>query len=383
LRRYLLDATALLDPPAGIPRLVAELTSRIPARLADDETLVVAARVHRRGAVDESALVAVGRSPRVEVARLALPSGLAALDGRILPWSEIDLRCAPVDVVHGPDFALPRVRGARSVVTIHDLAFLALPETVPEDFRRTMEQRVRDAVARADVVVAVSETTAREVEGLLGVPRARIEVIRPGVEAAFLAARVPEADRRALAGVGVTSPYVLCVATTHPRKNHLRLLQAMATLRARGLPHRLVLVGQPGFAEDEVRAAIDRGGFGETVLRLASVAEPVLAALLRGADAVVLPSLAEGVGLPILEGMAAGRPVVTSRGGGTEETAGDAAVLVDPTSVDDLAGGIERALTDAELRERLAVAGPARARSFSWDACAGAHVELWRRLAAG
>lgn len=379
--RLLVDATALLDRGAGISRLVGELVDRTAARLTGDESLVLAARVVRRGPADTAALAARARLPRTRVVRLVVPERLAAGDGRVLGWSELDLRCGAVDVAHGPDFSLPAVRGARRVVMIHDLLFLTHAEGLPAAFVAAMEAKVRHAAAHAAAVVVVSETTARDVVSILGVPRERIVVAHPGVSEEFFDAGDPDDDRRELAACGVAPPYVLCPAATHPRKNHVRLLEAFAAIRRRGLPHRLVLTGAAGFAHGAVAEAETRLGLGDAVVRAGVVSDAALRALTRRADAVALPSLGEGFGLPVLEGLAAGRPVLTSAGGGTQEAAGDAAVLVDPTSVDAIAAGLERALTDAALRARLGVVGPERARRFTWDTFAERHLELWRGLA--
>jgi glycosyltransferase involved in cell wall biosynthesis len=260
------------------------------------------------------------------------------------------LAARSLDVLHCPTFRGPFRSRAPVVLTVHDLAILRHPDTFPAWHRAYGRTGLRRTIRAADAVIAVSEFTKRETVELLGVDAARIRVVPNGLEPAF-----------APAGPAADGEYVLAVATLEPRKNLARAVEA-----SRLMGVRLRVVGAPGWGGVDVPGW---QGF---------VADDELARLYRGARCVVYPSLYEGFGLPILEAMACGTPVVTSRGGATEETAGTAAVLVDPLDPASIAAGIEEA---GRQREELVAAGLERARPFTWERAAGAVEALWREVA--
>ena len=258
------------------------------------------------------------------------------------------------DVLHCPTYRAPVRSRVPVVVTVHDLAVLRRPETFPPWTRTYSRLVVPRVVRNARIVAAVSEFTAGEIETLLGVPRERIHVVPNAAEEAFTADG-PRED----------GDYVLAVGTLEPRKNLARTIVA-----AQRLGVELRVAGDPGWGGVEAR------GPGVTWVGFASDDE--LARLYRGARCVVYPSLYEGFGIPVLEAMACGVPVVTSRGGATEEVAGGAAVLVDPEDVGSIAGGIEDAIARAA---DLRAAGLRRARDYSWDESARLLVAAYEAAA--
>jgi glycosyltransferase involved in cell wall biosynthesis len=238
---------------------------------------------------------------------------------------------------------------------VHDLAVWKHPEAFGRWTRTYVPRVVPRVVRAARRVIAVSEFTASELERVLRVPRERIRVVPNGVDDTFSAE-----------GARTDGDYVLALGTLEPRKNLARAVDAAGHL---GIELRIA--GAPGWGGVDVRGA--------HVTWLGRVADSELATLLRGARCLVYPSLYEGFGIPVLEAMACGTPVVTSRGGATEEVAGGAAVLVDPLDSADIAAGIERA--DRE-HEALREAGLARAREFTWDATARATRAVYEEAAA-
>lgn len=377
MRRYGLDVTLTLGRRTGIGRVVAELVAGVTPLLAEDESLTLLARTFRLNpalGVSHASLHCAASMPRVRVVRVPLPS-------RMIAGTPVERFTGPLDVIHGPNSALPATRDARGVLTIHDLGPLRHPGHLPRRLASDFRRGVADAAKRADRIVTVSDFTAGEVVDLLGVPRGRIETIRPGVSAAFAEPGDVEEDRRVLAARhAIVGPFLLFVGTTNPRKNLPRLLEAFAAARTTArLPHRLVIAGDRG--HDDVRAAVAERGLGDAVRIAGYVEEADLPRLYRAAGALAFPSLYEGFGLPVLEAMAAGCPVLTSSTSSLPEVAGDAAVLVDPASTDAIADGLVRILTDAALRERLVAAGRRRAAQFSWRPFAERHLAIWRELA--
>jgi glycosyltransferase involved in cell wall biosynthesis len=259
-------------------------------------------------------------------------------------------RARELDVLHCTTFRGPARSATPTVVTVHDLAIIRHPDSLPRWHRLYGRAGLERVVRAADAVVAVSEFTKAETVELLDVPPERVRVVPNGVDSVFR----PEGDR-------VDGDYVLAVATLEPRKNLGRVVEAA---RLAGLDLRVV--GARGWGGVEVP-----GWVGE-------VPDAELARLVRGARCVVYASLYEGFGLPVLEAMASGTPAVTSRGGALEEVAGGAAVLVDPRDSESIADGIRQA---AARREDLVPLGLARAREFTWARAADGVEALWKELA--
>ena len=259
------------------------------------------------------------------------------------------------DVLHCPTYRGPLRPVRPVVVTVHDLAVFRHPEAFNR-WTRTYSPRVVPRVLRAArCVIAVSEFTRRELVELLGLPDEKIHVVPNAVEEEFTRDG-PAAD----------GDYVLAVGTLEPRKNLARLVEA-----ARRSDVELRVVGARGWGGVEVA--------GNGVRWLGEVSDRELARLYRGALCVAYPSLYEGFGIPVLEAMACGVPVVTTRGTAMEEVADGAAILVDALDPAEIADGIERASAE---RERLVARGLERARSFRWDAIAAATVDVYRRALA-
>jgi glycosyltransferase involved in cell wall biosynthesis len=255
------------------------------------------------------------------------------------------------DVLHCPTYRGPVRPRVPLVVTVHDLAVLRHPEAFNR-WTRSYSPRVVPRVLRAArQVIAVSEFTRRELIELLGVPEARIHVVPNAVE-----------DEFTQDGPAEQGEYVLAVGTLEPRKNLDRLVEA-----ARRAHTELRIVGAQGWGGVEVA--------GNGVRWLGEVSDAELARLYRGAACVAYPSLYEGFGIPVLEAMACGAPVVTTRGTAMEEVADGAAVLVDAQDPAEIAAGIVQAVAD---RAQLVAKGLERARLFRWDAVAAATVGVYR-----
>ena len=297
-------------------------------------------------------LAALRGRPGLELELLSFGGpGRASSALRDALWYPLGLprRARSLDVLHSTTFRGPFQPRVPTVLTVHDLAILRYPEVFPRWHRLYGRAGLRKALRAADAVVAVSEFTKQETAVLAGVPPERIRVVPNGVDDLF----TPD-------GLSAEGSYVLAVATLEPRKNLGRVVDAA---RLAGIELRVV--GARGWGGIEVP-----GWVGE-------VTDAELAELYRGARCVLYPSLYEGFGLPVLEAMACGAPVVTSRGTATEEIAGGAAVLVDPDDVDAIAEGIAQA---ERRREELVPLGLTRAREFTWKRAADDVETLWREL---
>jgi glycosyltransferase involved in cell wall biosynthesis len=284
------------------------------------------------------------------------------------------------DVLHSPALTAPLATEAANVVVIHDTTWITAP-----DFGKGQAATVRlwravvPVVARrADRVIAISRASADDIERHLRVPADRIDIVPNGFGTPPRAAPSRESELRARLGLG-SGPILLNLGAKKIHKNQLRLVQAFAAVRAAAPEARLVLAGARTPYEDRLREEAAKLGVSDAVRFPGYVDEADLEGLYAAASVFVFPSLNEGFGLPVLEAMSRGVPVVTSSVSSLPEVAGDAALLVDPMSTEAIAEATTRVLTDRSLRERLVEAGRKRPAAFSWERTAKATVETWRR----
>lgn len=281
------------------------------------------------------------------------------------------------DVIHGTVNVVPMACRPARVVTIHDLSFVRHPERFRKSRSAYLVPAVRASAAVADRIICVSENTRRDVLDLLGVSPEKVEVIPPGVPATFKPLPRDEASDFLRAKFG-NRPYLLHVGTLEPRKNIDVLIDAFARLRARrDLPHLLVLVGARGWMYESLPELVVRRGLQDSVRFVDYVPQSDLPLWYNSAAVLVYPSAYEGFGLPVVEAMACGTPVVTTNGGSLAEVAGGASMVVSPGSVEELEVAVERVLDDAPLRSRLTAAGLERAARYSWPAAAQSTWEVY------
>jgi|SRR5579862_1927225 len=286
------------------------------------------------------------------------------------------------DAWHGPHYTMPLRADVPCVVTVHDMTFFDHPEWHERSKVVFFRRMIRAAARRAKGVVCVSAYTADRFRALT-TPRAQVTVAHHGVDhARFLPGGDETTDRATLAVYGIEPPYIGFAGTIEPRKNVPALVQAFARLAVERPDLRLVLAGSDGWGARAAREAITRSGVATRIVRPGYVDNGTVPALFRQAAVVAYPSFEEGFGLPALEGLACGAPVVTTAGSALGEVVGDAAVLAPPDDPAGLADAISRVLDDTALRARLQAAGPARAAQFTWDRCAEQHIEAYAQAAA-
>lgn len=370
------DATAAARQAAGIGRYTRELLIGLNAR--DDSFSYrlfwcAAGRTNGR-------LPALDRRFRVR----ALPISDRLLNVVWHRWHlpvPAQIATGAFDLFHSPDFTLPPVLGKPTVLTVHDLAFLRTPDCAYPTLRAYLERVVPLSVRRASHVIAVSESTRNDLIDLLGVDPNRVTTVLEGVSPDFRPSDDRAADTRKVAALGVDDEYILSVGTLEPRKNYVRLLEAYALLRQRGVRHRLLIAGDLGWLYEPIFQRLEELRLGEhvTVLR---PDDSALIALYRSADVFVFPSLYEGFGIPPLEALACGAPVACSDAASLPEVAGDAAILFDPLDVPQIADSVWRILSDSRLQSDLRHRGPRQAASFTWDRAAEQTVQVYRQVAA-
>jgi glycosyltransferase involved in cell wall biosynthesis len=266
---------------------------------------------------------------------------------------------------HGLNQRLPNRRQQYAVTTFHDL-FVMTSEYSDSEFRRRFTKQARDAAARSDRIIAVSEFTKRQVVELLGVPAERVKVVHHG--ASKLAGPQPPLSR---------SRMVLTVGAMQTRKNTGRLVEAFETLDD---SWRLVLAGSGGYGLGEILARVEKSPARERIRLAGYVERNQLAELYQQASIFAFPSLDEGFGMPVLDAMVAGVPVITSNRSAMPEVAGDAALLVDPEDTEALACELRRLAHDEDLRQDLTCKGRARAKLFTWEKAVQETWDVYREL---
>jgi glycosyltransferase involved in cell wall biosynthesis len=321
------------------------------------------------------------------------------VERRVIPfprlWTHLrlsaEMMARPPDLLFVPSHVLPLIHPRRSVATVHDLGYHYYPEAHTLFQNVYLRWSTRFNARAATRILADSEATRRDLVRYYGVPEAKIAVVYPGRDEAL----APVADPALLAAVRaryqIPGPYLLYVGTLHPRKNLGRLIDAFASNLQPPLPtpHSpisnlyLVLAGQKGWLYDDVFAQVQRLNLADRVLFTGYVPDTDLPALLSGALAFVFPSLYEGFGLPVLEAMACGTPVVCSNASSLPEVAGDAALLFDPGDVEGMAQALAQIVADEGLRRDLVERGFCQMLKFSWRRSAEQVLQIFEDVGRG
>ncbi|HWL65320.1 MAG TPA: glycosyltransferase family 1 protein [Actinomycetota bacterium] len=346
--RVALDAGPLLNAPTGVGRYTRELGIALEGIGVDVRRFAFAWR---------------GQAP-AGVRRVKIPTRAAWSLWRRFGWPTAEGLVGGADVVHGTNFVLPASR-RRGVVTIHDLSYLQA-DAFPGAER--LKELVPWSIKRAGAVVVPTEAIAAEVVDTYSVDRQTVHVTYEGVSPVFFGA-TPLSDV-ALAGMGVSRPFVLATGTDAPRKNLQRLLDAWGATEAGAKGWTLVLAGPSGWGPRLRRT--------EDIHPLGWVGDETLPGLMAAADIFCYPSLYEGFGLPPLEAMAAGTACLVGRYSAAPEVLGDAALVVDPTDADAIGEALTRLLADADLRKTLAIKGRGQATRYTWANTAKATAEAYQ-----
>ena len=363
--RLAFDATPLRTARTG----VGHFAHQVLAGLATRDDVVVSAYASRTGRRQLAELLPAG----VRAAPSWLPARVVVPIWRRAPWPRVERWTGPVDVVHATNFIAPPAR-APVVVTVHDLTFVTAPELCRPG-TRSLVGLLRRALARGATVHAVSDHVADEFRAHFDVSSERVVRVYEGV--------TPAVDGDAESGHRLAGgdAYVLALGTIEPRKNLPMLVRAFDAVATDHPELLLVVAGPDGWGRAAFDAAVAATSCAPRIRRMGYVADRQRADLLAGATLLAYPSLDEGFGLPPLEAMAAGVPVVAARAGALPEVLADAALLVDPTDVDDIAATLDRVLTDSSVRAQLVSRGSVRAEMFPWSSTVDNLVALYKTLA--
>ena len=296
---------------------------------------------------------------------------------------EADNVVGQVDVVHSTAFTAPLLKKSHLVVTVHDTTFLSYPEFHTQSNREFCLRNINWAAQRAAMIIVPSLSTRRDLLRHYPIPEERIAVIPEAAAEDFYSVRDPNEVRRVLAKHGIFYNYLLFVGAIEPRKNLVTLIRAAVDLLKKGQPrYLLVIAGASGWLNSDVYQWVQSLGLQDGVRFLGYVEAEELRILYSAARVFVYPSLYEGFGLPVLEAMACGAPVITSNTSSLPEVAGEAAILVPPTDVGELKQAIEVVLSDRSLRLRLRQQSLKQAARFSWRETARRTLEVYKKAVA-
>ena len=349
--------------PGGISRYARHLAQALAPLLASETLTLIQ---HRR----ESAPVDV---PGTRIYRAWTPP-----HHRLERWAlGAELLPLKLDLFHSTDFVPPAWGARHTVITVHDLNFFYYPQYLTADARRYYNAQIAWAVARADAILADSHATRRDLERLLHVDPARVTVTPLAADAHFRPLP-PEEVAPVLARYGLEPSYLLFVGTWEPRKNLPGLLEALAQLHARGEQRVLVIAGRPGWLYDEIFARVQSLHLEPWVRFIEQPSGADLVGLYNGALLLAMPSFYEGFGLPALEALQCGTPVVVADRASLPEVVGVAGLLIDPDDPTTIADAGWRIIHDAALRAWLQAAGQEQVQNFTWEETARRTLEVYR-----
>lgn len=361
------DVSALLNPLTGVGHYTLNLLEGLIALDPEADFRLLAVTMSQ-----DTSKVPLG--PRIVLRHVRVPARYAVTAWEVLGAPGAERLTGPIDVFHGTNFWVPPAKSADSIITIHDMTFWLYPEMCTPHVQR-YRWLVPRFLKRAAMVITPSRTVAGQVEQELKFPPDRIVVTPEGVRGAFAGARP---DQSVLDRLGIDGPYVLFAGTQEPRKNLDRLITAISLVED---DVKLVIAGPPGWGSVDLQGLARKLKVGERVFFSGYLPDRELGALMAGARAFVFPPIYEGFGLPPLEAMAAGVPVVASRIGALAEVLGEAPIWCDPLDSGSIADAIRRAVTDQPLREQATKLGIAQASLYTWAETARLTEQAYRHAA--
>tara|TARA_R110000787_G_C13441304_1_gene446396 strand:- start:2095 stop:3219 length:1125 start_codon:yes stop_codon:yes gene_type:complete len=372
----MIDVDALIPPLSGIGRYTFNLVSALQSSsIIEELRYIQAGKI-----INELPPPQVTNSARQVARKLPLRSLIRSTrQFYISRRFEKQSRSLSHFVYHAPNYMLLPFKG-QSVVTIHDLSFLRHPEFHPADRVKFWKKHIHKVTERADQIITDSEFQRREICELLNVNENRVSSIHLGVDQRFQAY-----DESQCLDVLVKydlryKQFNLAVSTVEPRKNFQRIVEAFSALPVNlKAKNPLVIVGDKGWLSDNIHTSIDSLVAAGYAKYLGYIAEDDLPKLYASAATFIYPSLYEGFGLPVLEAMACGTSILTSNTTSIPEVAGNACMMVDPTSTDEIRAGWQQLLSDSTLREKFSLLGKTQSKQFTWEKCANETIEIYKK----
>jgi len=316
--------------------------------------------------------------PGMQFPRYGLLAANSAISGLSFPGTK--KLAAQVDLIHAPDHFIPKCRSLPVVATLHDAMYLSHPQWGSASFRKIKNALWKRAAHWASHIITISEYSKQEIAHYFAIDAQKISVIPNGVDERWFRPLDENVRNQVLKQYDLPRHYFLVVGTLQPKKNIGRIIEAYRSLPAgirREVP--LVVVGRAGWRCEDVVEALTSLASGNSLRWLRYLPDADLFAVLKGATALVFPSLSEGFGLPVVEAFAAGVPVITSNTTSLPEVAGEAALLVNPLDVEDIANAMQLMLEQQELANMFRKKGKERALLYSWDKTASMTIDVYKK----
>lgn len=311
-----------------------------------------------------------------------MPYGVYRRIWHILPVSFNALFESDADIFHFFNYIVPpKIRG-RIIVTIYDMVYKLFPETMARSNYKRLEKELKSSADRADKIVTISMNSKKEIMEYLDVAEDRIDIVYPGIDANIYSKDFPpQRFEETKAKYRLPSRYILYLGTLEPRKNIGRIIDAYVLfIKEADEEINLVIAGKKGWMFDEIFKKVEDYGLEDKIIFTGYVDEGDKPLIYKMSDLFIFPSLYEGFGMPVLEAMAAGVPVITSNTSALPEVAGDAALLINPLDVEDIAYAIKKLMKDEALRNSLIQKGQKRSRDFSWKKSAEKLLDIYREV---
>jgi glycosyltransferase involved in cell wall biosynthesis len=369
-----MDATPLLKQRAGVGNYVYNLIKNLS--LIDHKSRYVMFYCHHRDVKEKMVKI---ENPNFENRFIRFPTKMMKALWASIGLPKVDWLVGDVDLYHSPNYSLNALGRGKSLMTIHDLSYLAYRQFSLASGRWHYAFKIKNYAEKVDAIIADSESTRSEIIKYLKIPQEKIHVIHLACSEAFQP--LPKSDRTQaiMEKYKIKGNFILFVGTLEPRKNLKGLIQAYDRSRAKE-DYLLVLAGGKGWKYKHIFRLVKQLKLEERVVFCGYVPDSDLPALYNSASVFVYPSFYEGFGLPPLEAMACGTPVITSHTTSLPEVVGDAGVYVDPFAVEQISVSIDTVLSDTKLRQSLREQGLKRAKIFSWERTARETLELYQRL---
>jgi glycosyltransferase involved in cell wall biosynthesis len=367
-----IDYTPAYQQGAGIGRLVRNLVQALFEYDTDNRYRIFVSGVQSH--------IPLPFFQHIETRHTRLsPVWLARLWHRLHLPLPVEFWTGKSELYHATDFVLPpTLAQTKTILTVHDLSFVRVPETTSPNLKRYLDVVVPRSLHRATHIIADSQATKTDITDIYDVSPHKVSVVLSGVDAHFH--HVSDNHYLHEKYNIPTRPFLLSVGTVQPRKNYSRLIQSLAILRQKGYDIGYVIAGGKGWLQDEMYTTIQKNNMQDYVHLIGFADENDLSALYSMATALVYPSLYEGFGFPILEGMACHTPVITANVSSLPEVAGDATLLVDPYNIDEIVHSITRLLDDSALRQTLIQKGIQNIQRFTWQNSAKQLVEVYQSV---
>ncbi len=374
--RVAIDSTPLLNQRTGIGQYTYHLVRNLLDLDSAPNLVLFCVSLRKPASLQEL----IPEHPNLSYADYRVPARLMQTAWDMIGLPYVESFTGQLDVFHATNYIAPPQKKGKLILTVHDVGFARMPEAHPQSSRMFSEVLPRQ-LQRADKVVVVSEFTRNELLEIFDVPVQKVQVIHNGISPDFRPIKEPAALGEIFRKYQIEQGYVLFVGKLEARKNLVGIIEAYSLFKnSSKSAHKLVLAGSLGWKGEEALGKVVEYGLEKDVVHLGYVPDTDLPVLMSGAAVFLYPSLYEGFGIPTIEAMACGTPVIASNSTSLPEVVGDAGLLVDPHSPEEIAHALTDILSDAARRNRLVNKGLARAKRFSWRKMAEETLELYMEV---